>query len=266
MNTTLTTDSMRIDRDGDLAIVTLTQAARGNPFEGAFCRDFKQIAAHLFDMPGLRAVLLRAEGANFSFGGDIKTFHPVREQLGPLVREWTADLHMGLQRFWRLPVPVVSAVQGFAMGGGVALMAGADLVIAGESARFGSAFAQLGFSCDSGTSFVLTARMGMARARRFLLMMEMLSSQEALAAGLADRVVPDGQLQELALASARQFAAGPTLAYGELKRLFLKAGQASLEAQLEDEALTMARVCMTADAHEGLCAMVEKRKPVFQGR
>ncbi len=266
MTTTLTTDSLRIDRDGALAIVTLTQAARGNPFDGVFCRDFKQAAAHLFDARDLRAVLLRAEGANFSFGGDIKTFHPVREQLSPLVREWTADLHMGLQRFWRLPVPVVSAVQGFAMGGGVALMAGADLVLAGQSARFGSAFAQLGFSCDSGTSFVLTARMGMARARRFLLMTEILTSQEAVAAGLADRVLPDEALQDMALATARQLAAGPTMAYGELKRLFLKAGQATLEAQLEDEALTMARVCMTADAHEGLAAMVEKRKPVFQGR
>lgn len=260
------TESIRLERQDGLAIVTLAQPARGNPFDDRFTHDFKVIAAQLCDANDLRAVLLRAEGPNFSVGGDLKSFHPVRHELAPLVRKWTSDLHMGLQRFWRLPVPVVCAVQGFAMGGGVALLAGSDLVLAGSATRFGSAFAQLGFSCDSGSSAVLTARMGMARARRFVLMAEMLSADEAVAAGLADKVVPDEQLQEEALTTARRLAQGPTIAYGEIKRLFLKAGESSLESQLEDEALTLARVCGSADAQEGIAAMVEKRKPGFQGR
>lgn len=252
-------------QDG-LAIVTLTEGARGNPFDGAFCHDFKLIAAQLCDTQGLRAVLLKAAGANFSFGGDLKSFHPVRENLAPLVRQWTSDLHMGLQRFLRLPVPVVCAVQGFAMGGGVALLAGCDLVLAGESTKFGSAFAQLGFSCDSGSSAVLTARMGVARARRFVLMAEMLSATEAQACGLADQVVADDKLQDEALALARRLANGPTVAYGEIKRLFLKAPTTSLETLLEDEAITLARVSATADAQEGIAAMIERRKPQFKGR
>lgn len=252
-------------RDG-LAIVKLSQAERGNPFDGSFTRDFRQMALDLWDRPGLRAVLLRAEGANYSFGGDLKSFHPVRSELPTLVRQWTADLHMGLQRFWQLPVPVVTAVQGFAMGGGVALLAGCDVVLAGESAKIGSAFAQLGFSCDSGSSVTLTARMGAARARRFVLLAEVLKSAEALQCGLVDRVVADDQLQDQALALATQLAQGPTLAYGEVKRLFLRAGSASLEAQLEDEALTLARISGSADAQEGISAMVERRKPAFTGR
>jgi 2-(1,2-epoxy-1,2-dihydrophenyl)acetyl-CoA isomerase len=95
---------------------------------------------------------------------------------------------------------------------------------------------------------------------------EMLNAPEALAVGLVDRIVPDAQLQDEALALARKLAAGPTLAYGEIKRLFMKAGAAQLQAQLEDEALTLARVAAGADAQEGIAAMVEKRKPVFQGR
>jgi 2-(1,2-epoxy-1,2-dihydrophenyl)acetyl-CoA isomerase len=110
------------------------------------------------------------------------------------------------------------------------------------------------------------ARMGQARAKRFVMLAEVLGAGEALAAGLADRVVPDAQLQDEALALARRLAAGPTLAYGETKRLFLKAGAAQLQAQLEDEALTLARVSASADAQEGITAMLEKRKPVFQGR
>ncbi len=262
----MSTESIRVERDGALAIVTLAQAARGNPFDGDFTRDFKQVAAGLWDATDLRGVLLRADGPNFSVGGDLKSFYPVRTGLGPLVRKWTGDLHMGLQRFWALPVPVVCAVQGFAMGGGVALLAGADVVLAGEGSKFGSAFAQLGFSCDSGSSATLTARMGAARAKRFVMLAEMLSAAEAQAAGLADRVVADAQLQDEALALARKLAAGPTLAYGEIKRLFMKAGIGQLEALLEDEALTLARVAASADAQEGIAALVEKRKPAFSGR
>lgn len=260
------TSSIRVEREGALAIVNLAQPTRGNPFDGTFTKEFKAVFADLWNASDLRAVLLRADGPNFSFGGDLKTFGPVVHELPPLVREWTADLHMGLQRAWALPVPIVCAVQGFAMGGGVALMAGCDVVLAGESAKFGSAFAQLGFSCDSGSSATLTARMGPARARRFVLLAEVLGAQEALAAGLADKVVPDGQLQDEALALARRLAAGPTVAYGEIKRLFLKAGAAQMQALLEDEALTLARVSGTADAQEGITAMLEKRRPSFQGR
>ncbi|WP_114970593.1 enoyl-CoA hydratase/isomerase family protein [Rhodoferax ferrireducens] len=260
-----TPSSIRFEMQGGLAIVSLAQPTRGNPFDGDFSRDFKQVFSELWDTPNLRAVLLRADGDNFSFGGDLKTFYPLRANLAPLVRRWTADLHMGLQRAWQLPVPVVAAVQGWAMGGAAALLAGCDVVLAGESTRIGSAFAKIGFSCDSGSSATLTARMGPARARRFVLLGEVLSSQEAQQAGLIDRIVPDTELQAHAMALALELAEGPTVAYGEIKRLFLRAGSAHLESQLEDEALTLARVSATADAQEGIAAQVERRKPVFRG-
>jgi 2-(1,2-epoxy-1,2-dihydrophenyl)acetyl-CoA isomerase len=259
------TPSIRLEMQDGLAIVNLAQPARGNPFDGDFTRDFRAVFSELWDTPALRAVLLRADGANFSFGGDLKAFHPERANLAPLVRRWTADLHMGLQRAWHLPVPIVVAVQGFVMGGGVALVAGCDFVVAGESAKFGSAFAQLGFSCDTGSSATLTARMGPARAKRFVLLAEVLKSDEALAAGLADRVVADDRLQAEALELAEKLARGPTRAYAEIKRLFLRAGSAQLESQLEDEAHTLAAISTTADAQEGIAAMVERRKPVFRG-
>lgn len=260
------TTSIRVEFQDGLAVVSLAQPSRGNPFDGDFTRDFRQIFCDLWDQEGLRAVLLRADGTNFSVGGDLKSLHPQRAVLPPLIRRWTADLHTGLQRAWNLPVPIVVAVQGFAMGGGVALLAGCDYVVCGQSARFGSAFAHLGFSCDSGSSTTLTARMGPARARRFVMMGEVLSSQEAMQYGLADKVVSDADLQDEAMKLARQLSHGPTRAYGEIKRLFLRAGSANLEAQLEDEALTLARVASGPDAQEGISALVEKRKPIFQGR
>lgn len=249
-----------------LATVTLSQPERGNPFDGTFVREMKEAFLQLWETPGLRAVLLRAEGSHFSFGGDLKSFAPRLNELAPLVRSWTSDLHMGLQRAWQLPVPIVAEVQGWAMGGAVALLAGADIVVAGQSTRIGSAFAQIGFSCDSGSTVTLTARMGVARAKRFVMMAEVLSSQQALDAGLVDLVVEDARLPEEALALAQRFAQGPTLAYGEIKRLFMRAGAIPMEAMLEDEALTLARIAGSHDAKEGITAQLEKRKPVFQGR
>ncbi len=263
------TPTIDLQMQDGLALMTLCQGERGNPFDGAMTRDFKAVVEALWtqrEAGTLRAVLLRAQGANFSYGGDLKAFYPLRDQLPPLVRDWTGNLHMGLQRLWQLSVPVVAAVQGFAMGGGLALMAGCDLVMAGQGARFGSAFAQLGFSCDSGSSVVLSMRMGAARARRFVLLAEVLGAADALQAGLVDQVVPQAQLAADSLALAQRLAGGPTLAYGEIKRLFLRAGMAQYSAQLEDEAQTLARVSATADAQEGVAAMVERRKPVFQGR
>ena len=263
---TLDSPALKLSVQDGLATLTFSQPARGNPIDGECCRAVRQAALDLWNMPNLRAVLLRAEGPNFSFGGDLKSLHPNRAILSGCIREWTADLHAGLSRFWQLPVPVVAEVQGWAMGGAVGVLAGADVVIASQSARLGSAFAHIGFSCDSGSSVTLSARMGTSRAKRFMLLGEVLTSTEAQQAGLVDTVVPDEALTSDALAMAQRLAAGPTLAFGETKRLFLRAGSQSMEAQLEDEALTLARVAGSADAQEGIAAMTERRKPTFQGR
>jgi 2-(1,2-epoxy-1,2-dihydrophenyl)acetyl-CoA isomerase len=151
------------------------------------------------------------------------------------------------------------------MGGAAALLAGCDVVMAGESTRIGSAFAKIGFSCDSGSTVTLTARMGAARARRFVMLGEVLKSEEGLQSGLIDRVVPDADLQAKALELALDLANGPTIAYGEIKRLFMRGGFPQLESQLEDEALTLARVSASEDAKEGIASQVERRSPIFKG-
>jgi 2-(1,2-epoxy-1,2-dihydrophenyl)acetyl-CoA isomerase len=110
-----------------------------------------------------------------------------------------------------------------------------------------------------------TRRMGIARTRRFLLMNETLAAEEALAAGLADEVVPADQLAARAEAIARQLAAGPTKAFGEMRRLMTTVEDQPLTAQLELEAQALSRISGTADAREGLTAFIEKRKPQFKG-
>lgn len=248
-----------------VATLTLTEGARGNPIDGVFVVDFKQAVMQLYDMPGLRAVLLRAEGKNFSVGGDLKSLVQQVDKLPSMVRDWTGNLHMGLARLWHLPVPIVAEVQGLAVGGALGLMAGCDIIICADSSQFGAAFAKIGFSCDSGTSAVLTHRMGSARAKRFQLLAETLNATQAQLAGLVDRVVSAASLAQEATTTVNALAEGPTLAYGEIKRLFLRAAGVQLEAQLEDEALTLARIAGSSDSKEGVTAFSERRPAVFTG-
>jgi len=259
--------ALRLEHNGSgLATITFTQAERGNPIDDNFCRQFLEAMNSLSTAKPLRAVLIRAEGPNYSFGGDIKAFAANLDTLPDMIYRCTADLNMGIIRALHLPVPVIAQVHGWAMGGAVAMMAGADVVIAGESSRFGAAFTRIGLSCDSGASVTLTLRMGAARARRFMMLDEVLTAAEAKAAGLVDDLVPDAELAARAQALAERLASGPTVAFGESKRLFLRAGAAWMENQLEEEARTIARVVRSDDARQAILAFVDKRKIVFNGR
>ena len=258
--------SLAFELADGLATLTLTQAERGNPIDRALIAELKSCVLRLWREPELRCLLLRAEGRDFSYGGDLRSFQAPAEGLPALVGAWTADLHMALQRLWALPVPIVAEVQGAVMGGALSLVAGCDIVMAGVGSRFGSAFARIGLSCDSGTSATLSGRMGMARARRFVLLAEVLDSAAAQQAGLVDIVVADEQLGSEARAMANRLAQGPTCAYGEIKGLFQRAGAVLLHSQLEEEALAITRVAATEDAREGIAALLEKRAAVFVGR
>lgn len=261
----MTDQTMRLERDGAVARLVFTQGDRGNPINGDFCRDFLETANAISEDRSIRAVLIVAEGRNFSFGGDIATFTGELDNLPAMIKRWTAALHVGIARFARIDAPVVVAAQGMTAGGMNGLVAGADYVVAAEESRFFAAYAGIAFCADAGTSIMLSRRMGIARAKRFLLMNEMLDSAGALGVGLVDEVAENGDYVARAEAIARQLAEGPTRAFGEIRRLFLSVEDQPLEAQLELEALALARCSGTADAREGITAFAQKRKPVFRG-
>lgn len=261
----MTYKTMRIDREGALARLVFTQGERGNPINGDFCQDFLDVANAICEDRSIRAVLLLAEGKNFSFGGDIATFTGELDRLPMMIKRWTSALHAGIARFARMDAPVVAAVQGVSAGGMNGLVAGADYVVAAANARFLGAYAGIAFCADAGTSVMLSRRMGIARAKRFLLLNELLDSETALGVGLADEVAAPEDCLARAEAVARQLAEGPTRAFGEIRRLFLSVEDQPLETQLELEAQALARCAGTADAREGITAFAEKRKSVFTG-
>lgn len=266
MNLSMPTQTFDCITDNGLAHIVFNQPARGNPIDGVFCREFNLCMAELGERTDVRSVLISARGRLFSVGGDLSSLVQQGGALPMTIKAWTADLHMAIARMVRMRAPVVVAVHSNVAGGSVSLMAAADIVVMSESARISAAFPKIGFSPDSGSTTTLARRMGVARAKRFFLLAETLDAAAALSLGLVDKVVAVDAVQDEAERIAREFAGGPTEAYGAIKKLFAQTGNRSFESQLEEEAETLAAIARTADAGEGVKAFVEKRKPAFVGR
>ncbi|MET0545131.1 MAG: enoyl-CoA hydratase/isomerase family protein [Caulobacterales bacterium] len=256
---------MRLDVAEGIARIVFCDAARGNPIDGRFCAEISEIANLLSEDKNVRCVLITAEGKNFSFGGDIGAFAYDLDSLPLKIKRWTTPLHSAIARLQRMDAPIVTAIQGVCAGGMSGFMAGSDIIVAGDNARFVAAYAGIGYCCDASTSVMYSRRMGLGSARKFLLLNETMTAEQALAAGLADEVAPVDKLLVRAEQIAVQLAAGPTRAFGEIRRLLLSANDQALEAQLELEAQALARTTGTRDAREGLIAFTEKRKPAFKG-
>lgn len=258
-------ESIALDVHEGLARVTLNQPDTGNPIDGKFCVEWLGLTNELAGRKDVRAVLIAAKGRFFSVGGDINGFAQQIDTLPDVIREWTSNLHMGLGRLARLDAPIVAAVHATCAGGGCSLVANCDLVFGARSAKFGANYAQIGYSCDAGGSFGHASRMGLARARRFVLMAEMLGAEDAARLGLVDYVVDDAALHAEAEKAAIKLSQGPTRAYGEIRRLFSRSLGQPFESQMEDEAQALTRAASTADAREGITAFAEKRTPKFSG-
>jgi 2-(1,2-epoxy-1,2-dihydrophenyl)acetyl-CoA isomerase len=252
-------------KDG-VACITFNQGARGNPIDEPFCEELNKLATECSINRAVRAVFIQSAGRFFSVGGDLNSLTESREALSRFVPSATAKLHMAISRFARMQAPVVAAVHALACGGAVALVAGADFVLAAPEASFYAAFSGIGICCDTGGSYYLPRRVGSRRAADFLMLNQTWTAEVALQAGLVSRIVPRESLQEEGFALAKKLAAGPTRAYGEIKNLLLSSSQESLEGQLELEARAMARCAATDDAWNALNAVKSKQKPVFEGR
>ncbi|VTU45573.1 4-chlorobenzoyl coenzyme A dehalogenase (plasmid) [Variovorax sp. SRS16] len=215
----------------------------------------------------VRAVLITGEGKNFCAGGDVHAFLSKGEALPDYIRTTTAYLQMVAQLLMRLNAPVVSAVHGYAAGGGgMGLVCSSDLVLAGVSAKFLTGATRVAMVPDAGVSVTLTQLVGFRKAMELLLLNPVIDAATALSMGLISRVVPDDRLVEEAMGLARQLAAGAPAALANTKRLLWNGIGQGVDACMPEENAAQARLSGMADALEGLSAVIEKRRPVFKGR
>jgi 2-(1,2-epoxy-1,2-dihydrophenyl)acetyl-CoA isomerase len=253
---------------GGLAHLRLNRPEASNAMDLALLRALHEALIRCQRESRLRALLVTGEGRNFCAGGDVHAFASQQgERLPEYVREATAWLQIAASALMRLPAPVIAAVQGFAAGGGgFGLVCASDLVLAAESAKFLLGATRVGMAPDAGGSVTLARIVGLRRAMEIALTNPTIGAAEALEIGLVNRVVPDDVLLDEALALGRALAAAPTAALAATKRLIWDGLGAVVEARLPEEARTVTELSGTADAREGLAAVIEKRVPRFVGR
>lgn len=253
---------------GGVAVIELRRPGAGNaldrPMKQGLLAAVRQVRS---DGDAVRAVLLTAQGRSFCVGQDLKeharalengaasAFATVREEYNPVVEA----LHA-------LSQPVVVAVEGACVGAGLGLALCADLRVAGEGARFATAFTGIGLAADTGVSRALVQAVGPSRAVGLMLLGERFSAEDAARWGLVHRVVPDGGAAAEGLAMAQRLAEGPTIAYREVKALLRQAAADELQAALEREAAAQELLGATRDHRDAVRAFLAREKPSFQGR
>ena len=224
----------------------------------------KAIAQHLTafgDDDAVRCVILTGDDKAFAAGADIKDM----VDAGPV-----EILSRGIHRLWRViagcPKPMIAAVNGYALGGGCELAMTCDIIIAGESARFGQPEVKIGIIPGGGATQRLVRAVGKFKAMKICLTGELIDARDAYAMGLVSEIVPDADVEKRAVEMAQQIAALPPLAVQQIKEVILGGEDAPLDAALKLEVKAMQLLFASDDKKEGMSAFIEKRKPKFTGK
>jgi 2-(1,2-epoxy-1,2-dihydrophenyl)acetyl-CoA isomerase len=212
--------------------------------------------------PSVRAVVVTGAGRGFCVGQDLQEFS---SGAGDVADNLRRNYHRNVLAIRALEKPVIAAVNGPAAGAGLSLALACDIRVAADSATFVPAFINIGLVPDSGGTWLARRLLGTTRAFEWLTTGRRLPAEEARSWGLVNEVVPADELAHRAQEVAALYAAMPTRAVWQTKRLLDHAETATFQEQLELEALTQSEQTRTDDFHEGVAAFLGKREPAFTG-
>ncbi|MGA9748336.1 MAG: enoyl-CoA hydratase-related protein [Nocardioides sp.] len=263
----MTDQPVRLDIADGVATITMDRPEAMNSLDVATKVSLLDAVTRAAQDDAVRCVVLTGSGRAFCVGQDLKEhiglladgsdalFTTVPDHYNPIVHALLT-----------MPKPVVAAVNGVAAGAGCSLALAADLRILADTAGFNLAFTGIALSCDTGSSWTLPRIVGRAKALELLYFPRTIPAAEALELGLATKVVPADDLAAETTALAGRLAAGPTVAFGAVRRAVTHSSEHDLASSLSFEADMMALTGATQDHSDAVASFVAKEKPTFQGR
>jgi 2-(1,2-epoxy-1,2-dihydrophenyl)acetyl-CoA isomerase len=256
------------DASDGIATITLNRPQSLNALLPEMSDRLTELVAQADADDAVRVIVLTGAGNAFSAGADLKLMGRA-DRLGrsALVgRQRTLHGAAVVERLLRREKPMLAAVNGVAAGMACSFVLACDFAVASDSARFVFSFVKVGFIPDSGCTFLLPRRIGLANAQRLCLTAEPLAAAEALRIGLVNEVVPAAQLAARARAIAASIAAHPPHAVRLARNLLERGAAADFAAAAQAEAIAQGVLGETADHQEAVRAFAEKRAPVFTGK
>src|SRR5262252_982296 len=258
------------EKNGHVAAVTLNRPQKLNAYSEIMVHEILTALGDARDDDEIRAVIITGTGRGFCSGGDIghDFQYPARYRGHRMesMLEMRENMHELVKFLQRFDKPIIAAVNGAAVAGGLTLALSCDFRIAAESARLGDTSLKFALIPDEGGAYLFPRFMGLQNALKMSLLSEVYPAEQARTLGLVTEVVPDEKLMETALAWAARLAAGPPVAIRITKRMMYKQQTMDLENALEDAALGTIVANYCEDVKEGIAAFHEKRKPNFKGR
>lgn len=260
----MTDQPVLVDRTEAVATITLNDPDRRNALTRASKEALRDAVADVARDQDVRAVVLTGVGKAFCVGQDLgehsegltdgaaAAFATVREHYSPVVRDLLT-----------MPKPVIAAVGGACVGAGLGFALACDYRVFAAGTKLGTAFSGIGLTFDSGLSFTLPRAVGDARAKALILFGHTFTAEQAISWGIAGETTEVEEVLSRSMALALQLAEGPTVAFGETKRLLLEG--VDLDAVLEAEAKAQTRCGATADHPGAVAAFMGRERPVFQG-
>ncbi len=247
-------------------IVTITiNRPPMNPMRYRTYAEFHKAADLISADEEVRAVIITGAGDRaFSAGGDVKAFYELGDSVDN-VREYVNNASLALRKIKDLEVPVIAAVNGIAMGGGIELMCVCDFRIASEKAIFSQAEINIGLIPGTGGTIELPYIVGWAKAKEMVMLGRQYSAQEALDMGLVMKIVPPDKVMDEAKALAKELMSKPRTALKLAKHMLNTGINLDLMSARRMEIEFFNLTYMTKDAKEGLRSIIEKRKPEYKG-
>jgi 2-(1,2-epoxy-1,2-dihydrophenyl)acetyl-CoA isomerase len=256
-------------RDGAVLRVTLDRPSRRNSLTQLMIEALVDALTDAAADDSLRAIHIRGAGDDFCAGADWVAANSTggqRPRTGDLVRRIPHAAHRVIELVGSIQLPVVCSVQGWAVGMGCNLALAADFTVATTDAVFWEPFVDRGFSPDSGSTWLLPRLVGLARARRMLLLGEKVRGTDAADWGLIHQAVSRPELDDTVGELLARLARGPTVAIGLAKQALSFGQHASLSQSMTQELFNLELSCRTSDFKEGLEAFRQRRAPDFHGR